>query len=387
MVEYVVANGKVYTEEGVLDPGYVKISEGKISEVGQGEYKGDLEVVDAAGRHVLPGFIDIHIHGGYGEDAMDASYDGLKHLSESLLSEGTTSYLATTMTQSKENIDRALTNIVKYKSSQNKEEAAEIAGVHLEGPFISEHKVGAQNPKYVQRPSAEAIEHFQHTAKGNIKIITFAPEVEGAQAVLEKLSDEIIFSMGHTVATFDEVNEAVEHGAKHATHLYNAGTPFEHRHPGLFGAAWTNDGIHTELIADGIHSHPAAVKIAYTMKGNQRFYLITDAMRAKGMSDGEYDLGGQNVIVKGSEARLASGALAGSILKMNDGLRNMLNFTGASLEEMWRVSSLNQAIALGIDQQKGSIQKGKDADIVVLDNEMNVSTTIKNGKLHDFKTQ
>ncbi|MGN5883837.1 N-acetylglucosamine-6-phosphate deacetylase [Staphylococcus simulans] len=387
MVEYVIANGKVYTEKGVLDPGYVKISEGKISEVGQGEYKGNLEVVDASGRHVLPGFIDIHIHGGYGEDAMDASYDGLKHLSESLLSEGTTSYLATTMTQSKENIDRALTNIVKYKSSQNKEEAAEIAGVHLEGPFISEHKVGAQNPKYVQRPSVEAIEHFQHTAEGNIKIITFAPEVEGAQAVLEKLSDEIIFSMGHTVATFDEVNEAVEHGAKHATHLYNAGTPFEHRHPGLFGAAWTNDGIHTELIADGIHSHPAAVKIAYTMKGNQRFYLITDAMRAKGMSDGEYDLGGQNVIVKGSEARLASGALAGSILKMNDGLRNMLNFTGASLEEMWRVASLNQAIALGIDQQKGSIQKEKDADIVVLDNEMNVSTTIKNGKLHDFKTQ
>ncbi|RIN76149.1 N-acetylglucosamine-6-phosphate deacetylase [Staphylococcus simulans] len=384
MTEYVVTNGKVYTETGVLDKGYVKISDGKISEVGQGDYQGDLEVVDAQGQYVLPGFIDIHIHGGYGEDAMDASFDGLKHLAESLLSEGTTSFLATTMTQSVENIDRALENIVEYKAVQDKENAAEIAGVHLEGPFISEHKVGAQNPKYVQRPSVDAIEHFQEKADGNIKVITFAPEVEGAKEVLEKLSDQIIFSMGHTVATFDEVNDAVEHGAKHVTHLYNAGTPFEHRAPGQFGAAWTNDGIHTELIADGIHSHPASVKIAYTMKGNKRFYLITDAMRAKGMSDGEYDLGGQNVIVKGSEARLESGALAGSILKMNDGLRNMLTFTGAPLEEMWRVTSLNQAIALGIDDYKGSIKEGKDADLVLLDQDMHVKTTIKNGQVHNY---
>ncbi|RIO60853.1 N-acetylglucosamine-6-phosphate deacetylase, partial [Mammaliicoccus sciuri] len=166
----------------------------------------------------------------------------------------------------------------------------------------------------------------------------------------------------HTVATFDEVNEAVAHGAKHVTHLYNAGTAFEHRNPGLSGAAWVNDELSTESIVDGIHSHPASVKIAYKQKGNKRFFLITDAMRAKGMPDGEYDLGGQNVVVKGSEARLTSGALAGSIWKMNEGLKNLIEFTGAPLDDLWRVTSLNQAIALKIEGDKGSIAIGKDAD-------------------------
>lgn len=385
MTEYVVANGRIYTEDKVMDQGYIRVADGKIAEVGAGEYTGDLQVIDAEGKNILPGFIDIHIHGGYGEDAMDASFEGLKHLSESLLSEGTTSYLATTMTQSVENIDRALENIVEYIQFQDTENAAEVAGVHLEGPFISEHKVGAQNPKYVQRPSVEAIQHFQGIAQGNIKIITFAPEVEGAEDTLKALSDYIIFSIGHTVATYDEVNEAVAHGAKHATHLYNAGTPFEHRSPGVFGAVWTNDHINAEAIVDGVHSHPAAVKTAFKMKGNQHFYLITDAMRAKGMPDGNYDLGGQNVIVKGSEARLASGALAGSILKMNDGVRNLMEFTGAPLEGVWRTTSFNQAIALGIDNKKGSIKVGKDADLVIVDDDIQVATTIKNGMIHTFE--
>ena len=191
--------------------------------------------------------------------------------------------------------------------------------------------------------------------------------------------------MGHTVATFEEANKAVNNGAKHVTHLYNAGTPFEHRNQGLFGAAWTNDGLSTELIVDGIHAHPAAIQIAYKQKGNKRFFLITDAMRAKGMPDGEYDLGGQNVIVKGSEARLETGALAGSILKMNEGLRNLIQYTGDTLEHLWRVTSLNQAIALDINHQKGSLQVGKDADIVIVDDEINVQTTIKEGQIHNFE--
>ncbi len=190
--------------------------------------------------------------------------------------------------------------------------------------------------------------------------------------------------MGHTVATFDEANEAVEHGAKHITHLYNAATPFEHRDPGVFGAAWTNEGLNTEIIVDGIHSHPASVNIAYKQKGNDHIYLITDAMRAKGMKDGEYDLGGQNVIVKGEEARLESGALAGSILKMNDGLRNLMTFTHDSLDNLWRVASLNQAKALKIDEAKGSLAIGKDADIVIANDEIEISKTIKAGTIHHF---
>jgi len=384
MAEYVIENGRIYTEEEIIERGYIIVKDDKITDVGKGDYEGALTTYDAQGQHVLPGFIDIHMHGGYGEDAMDASYDGLKHLAESLLSEGTTSFLATTMTQSDENITKALENIIEYQKQQNVLKAADIVGIHLEGPFISEHKVGAQNPAYVQRPSIKKVQQFQKTANNQIKVITFAPEVEGAHETLEALHDQIRFSIGHTVATFDETNEAVARGAKHVTHLYNAGTPFEHREPGVFGAAWTNDTLSTELIVDGIHSHPTAIQIAYKQKGNTRFFLITDAMRAKGMPDGEYDLGGQNVIVKGSEARLASGALAGSILKMNEGLKNLIQYTGDSLDNLWRVTSLNQAIALNIESQKGSLKAGKDADIVIVDDEITVQTTIKAGEIHKF---
>ena len=382
MSQYVITNGRIYTEAQVIEKGYLVVENGKISDIQKGDYKGHLNQIDVAGKHVLPGFIDIHIHGGYGEDAMDASYDGLNHLAKQLLSEGTTTFLATTMTQSDENIEKALNNIVACYENQTLGEAAEIGGVHLEGPFISEHKVGAQNPKYVQRPTVEKIRHFQEVAKGLIKIITFAPEVEGAHETLNELRDDIIFSMGHTVATFEEANEAVERGAKHVTHLYNAATPFEHRNPGVFGAAWTNQSLNTEIIGDGIHSHPAAVDIAYKQKGYTHMYLITDAMRAKGMKDGEYDLGGQNVIVKGKEARLENGALAGSILKMNEGLHNLIQFTHDSLDHLWRVASLNQAIALNIDKQKGSLSIGKDADIVIVDDHIQVDTTIKSGTIH-----
>ncbi|MBO3065963.1 N-acetylglucosamine-6-phosphate deacetylase [Staphylococcus shinii] len=384
MSKYVIANGRIYTENETIAQGYIIIDNGKIAQIGTGEYQGELTTIDLKGQHVLPGFIDIHMHGGYGEDAMDASFEGLKHLSESLLSEGTTSFLATTMTQSDENIIKALKNIVNYQGQQDNLNAASIVGIHLEGPFISEHKVGAQNPAYVQRPSVAKIQQFQEIANDQIKVMTFAPEVEGARETLAALHNQINFSIGHTVATFDEVNEAVAHGAKHVTHLYNAGTAFEHRNPGLSGAAWVNDKLSTESIVDGIHSHPASIKIAYKQKGNKRFFLITDAMRAKGMPDGEYDLGGQNVTVKGSEARLASGALAGSILKMNEGLKNLIKFTGASLDDLWRVTSLNQAIALNIEDNKGSIAVGKDADIVVVDDDMHVLTTIKSGEVHNF---
>ncbi|MEC5301165.1 MULTISPECIES: N-acetylglucosamine-6-phosphate deacetylase [Staphylococcus] len=384
MSKYVIANGRIYTENETIAQGYIIIDNGKIAQIGTGEYQGELTTIDLKGQHVLPGFIDIHMHGGYGEDAMDASFEGLKHLSESLLSEGTTSFLATTMTQSDENIIKALKNIVNYQGQQDNLNAASIVGIHLEGPFISEHKVGAQNPAYVQRPSVAKIQQFQEIANDQIKVMTFAPEVEGARETLAALHNQINFSIGHTVATFDEVNEAVAHGAKHVTHLYNAGTAFEHRNPGLSGAAWVNDKLSTESIVDGIHSHPASIKIAYKQKGNKLFFLITDAMRAKGMPDGEYDLGGQNVTVKGSEARLASGALAGSILKMNEGLKNLIKFTGASLDDLWRVTSLNQAIALNIEDNKGSIAVGKDADIVVVDDDMHVLTTIKSGEVHNF---
>ncbi|MGV3245095.1 N-acetylglucosamine-6-phosphate deacetylase [Staphylococcus sp. 11261D007BR] len=383
-MSYAIVNGKIYTEAGVISKGYIIVENDMIQAVETGEYSGDLDTIDAKGHNILPGFIDIHIHGGYGEDAMDASYEGLQHLAQQLLSEGTTSFLATTMTQSSEAIEQALTNIVKVQQQQDGKQTADIVGVHLEGPFISENKIGAQNPKFIQRPSAQQLQHFQDVANGLIKIVTIAPEVEGAEETIKTLKDDVIFSMGHTEVTFDQTNHASDIGVKHVTHLYNAGTPFLHRDPGMFGAAWTNPNISTEIIGDGVHSHPASVNIAYRQKGHEKMFLITDAMRAKGMPEGEYELGGQPVIVKDNEAHLKTGSLAGSILKMNDGLRNLMSFTGDSLENLWRVSSLNQAKALGIDQEKGSIAAGKKADLVIVNDEIQVKQTIKNGNVHPF---
>lgn len=367
-----ITNATIYTEEGVIENGYITFNE-MIHEIGSGPYQGAAETIDADGNTLLPGFIDIHIHGGYGADAMDATPEALDTLSTGLLSEGTTSFLATTMTESLPRVKKALENIATYES-----EGAEVLGIHLEGPFISEHKVGAQDPKYVIRPSIELVNELQHAAKHKIKIITIAPEVEGAHAVLQHF-DDIIFSAGHTVATFDEMNDAVDKGLRHITHLYNAATGFTHRAPGAFGAAWINDNLKTECIVDGVHSHPAAVEIAYRLKGRDRFMVITDAMRAKGLGDGESELGGQIVNVCGSEARLADGTLAGSVLKMNDGLKNFMAWTSETLDNAWRVMSYNQAVALQVDDRIGSIKVGKQADFVLLDDKFNVLSTVKRG--------
>lgn len=379
-MRYVIKSKNIFTEEGIID-GYIIINNNKIENVQSGSYSGGDSVYDYQNAYILPGFIDIHIHGGYGEDAMDASFEGLKHLSKSLLSEGTTSFLPTTMTQSNENIIQALQNI---KNVHNDEyEGAEILGVHLEGPFISEEKIGAQNPKYVQQPNVEQLKTFQEQSGDLIKIITFAPEKKGAKEMIESFP-EIIFSIGHSAATYEQAEQAVANGARHITHLYNGSSGFQHREPGVVGMALTNDNIHTELIVDGLHAHPASVKLAITAKGNEKFYLITDAMRAKGKPDGVYDLGGQAVIVKDGEARISSGALAGSVLKMNHGLKQLLEYSGKDLSELWRVTSLNQAIALKIDDSKGSIKEGKDADIVILDENFEVISTIKSGKRYEF---
>lgn len=381
MQHYILKNAKIYTEEKVIENGYIEIKNGKIKNVQSGQYDGSLTMFDANGQNVIPGFIDIHIHGGYGQDAMDSTEDALNILTENLLYEGTTSFLATTMTQSTKAVVEALENIANYEPKDSLR--AEILGVHLEGPFISEHKVGAQNPKYVARPSVEKLEDFQRHAKNNIKIVTIAPEVEGAIDTIQSLSEKVIFSAGHTVTDYEGMVNASKKGLKHVTHLYNAQTGFTHREPGVFGAALTDDNLTVEVIVDGIHSHPAAVKLAFLSKGNENFCVITDAMRAKGMTDGKYDLGGQDVIVENNEARLENGALAGSILLMNKGLKNLIDFTQSTLEDTWRTTSLNQAKRLKVDDRLGSIKLGKDADLVIVDSEINVLTTIKKGYIID----
>lgn len=361
--------------------GYVVIDGEYIHEIGEGVYNGAIDQrIDGQGQHLLPGFIDIHIHGGYGQDTMDADLQALRILSEGLLTEGTTSFLATTMTENMERVAEAMEAAVQFSHHNG----AELIGIHMEGPFISADKVGAQNPQYVIAPTIEQINRLQQRADGMIKIITMAPEVNGAMDVIQSLGKDIIISLGHTAADYDQMNEAAQRGARHITHLYNAATGFNHRQPGAFAAAWLNDQFSVECIVDGVHSHPAAVLLAYRLKGIDKLMLITDSMRAKGMPDGAYELGGQLVYKTGESAVLSDGTLAGSVLTMNGALRNLMQFTGVPLEKAWRTASYNQAAALGMLHDRGSIEKGKYADLVLVDQEINVLMTVKKGYIKNI---
>ncbi|CAM3602504.1 N-acetylglucosamine-6-phosphate deacetylase [Erysipelothrix urinaevulpis] len=377
-----IINGKLYLEDRVIDNGYIKIENDKIISLGKMEFAPkDDTIIDAEGMNVLPGFIDQHIHGANGADHMDATQKALKDIASFLPKEGTTSYLATTMTQSVENVDKALEEIVKYVETDNKPGEAEILGIHLEGPFISKKHVGAQNPDYVQKPTIDSFNHFWKTAKGKIKLITYAPE-EAEKGFTNRLRElGVIPSAGHTDSTFDQIVAEIPEGLSNLTHFHNAMTPHHHREPGVVTAGFMYPELKAELIVDGIHLHPHIVDASYKIKGVDNVIAITDAMRAKGLPDGEYDLGGQTVYKKGKECRIESGSLAGSVAEMDFVVRNLRDFTGCSMEDLVKMSSANSAKHLEVFDRKGSLTAGKDADIVIVDNDINVQATICRGVL------
>lgn len=330
---------------------------------------------------VVPGFIDQHVHGAAGSDAMDGTIEDLSKIANALASEGTTGFLATTMTQSPENIKKAL-NAVKDYISSKKETGAEILGVHLEGPFISKDFVGAQPIEYVADPSVEVFKEYQDASGDNIKIVTLAPEVEGSSELIKYLSENgIVASIGHTNAKYEDVKKAVGNGAKNLTHTYNAMKPVHHREVGTVGSGFLFDELTCECICDGIHVSAPAIKLLYKNKPNDKLVLITDAMRAKHMPDGVSELGGQVVIVKNGEARLENGTLAGSVLTMNKAVKNVMNFLGLSLEETIKLATINPAKNLGIFDRVGSIEVGKLANFVILDENLEVVKTIREGKV------
>ena len=377
-----IVNGKLYLEDRVIENGYIKIENDKIISLGEMEFAPkDQDVIDAKGMNVMPGFIDQHIHGANGSDHMDASQEALKTIASFLPKEGTTSYLATTMTQSVENVDKALVEIVEYINNDNPAGEAEVLGIHLEGPFISEKHVGAQNPKYVMKPTLEAFEHFWDVSEHKIKLITYAPE-EAEAGFTNKLREVgVVPSAGHTDSYYDELVEKIPEGLSNLTHFHNAMTPHHHRNPGAVTAGLMHPELKAELIVDGVHLHPHVVNASYQLKGVDNVIAITDAMRAKGLPDGEYDLGGQTVYKKGKECRIESGSLAGSVAEMDFVVRNLKEFTGCSMQDLVKMSSVNSAKQLSVYDRKGSLTAGKDADIVIVDNDINVQATICRGVL------
>ncbi|ARI76442.1 N-acetylglucosamine-6-phosphate deacetylase [Halobacillus mangrovi] len=376
-----VTGGTVVTETGMIENGYILIVDGQIVDYGHKENtQKDVDEVFELNETdiIMPGFIDIHIHGAAGHDTMDATEEALRVMAETLPKEGTTSFLATTITDTDEHITDALRNAAKF--SKTDYDGAEMLGVHLEGPFISLQHAGAQPESCIIPSSIELFEKWQKAAEGLIRVVTLAPEEKNGMELVRYLGDnDVIPSIGHSHATFDEVSEAVNHGLKHATHLFNAMRPMHHREPGVVGAVFLNASLLAEIIFDRIHVTNEMVRLAYRTLGSDRMMLITDSMRGKCLREGTYDLGGQEVTINGGEARLANGTLAGSVLKMSDAVRHLSSFEESSELDVMKMASWNAAKSLGVDDRKGSIKKGKDADLVVLDSELSVKQTFCRG--------
>lgn len=342
------------------------------------------EIIDAKGNFVSPGFIDMHVHGSFGYDVMDATEEALSSISSVLAQNGVTGFLPTTMTMSKEKIYASLDNV--RNSMKKKINGAKILGAHMEGPFINKKYKGAQQSDFIMNPTFKFIEKYIDV----IKLITLAPEEdENFEFIKETVKKtNIILSIGHSNAQYEEAMDAIKCGVSHATHTFNAMTPLNHRKPGIVGAI-LNSPIYCELIADGIHVHPAIFNILKKVKGLDKIILITDSMRAGCLKDGISELGGQRVIVANNSARLEDGTLAGSILKLNEGVKNFMDNTDIDICEAISLVSINPARELGIDELKGSLDVGKYADIIILDSNFNIQQTIVEGntvfKINEMK--
>lgn len=330
---------------------------------------------------VVPGFIDEHIHGSAGADAMDGTVSALETIARSIAGEGTVGFLATTMTQSPENISKAMSAVKEYKS-EKRSYGADVLGVHLEGPYINKSKAGAQPEIYICNPSIEQFSKYNVLSGNNIKIVTFAPENDGSREFVGYLKEKgIRANVGHTSAKFTLAEEALNWGATGITHTFNAQSAFTHREAGVVGAALLLDDYTCELICDTIHVSVPAIKILVKNKPHDKLVLITDAMRAKNLGDTVSELGGQTVYVKNGEARLADGTLAGSVLRMNDAIKNMVTKCGVDFCTAVDFASANPARNLGIFDKIGSIEEGKNASFAVLDKDFNVLMTIRDGEI------
>jgi N-acetylglucosamine-6-phosphate deacetylase len=375
-----ITNAEMITPTAHWKRGWLLCQDGRIDRMSDGDAPAfdGIESFNAKGLILLPGFIDVHVHGGAGHEVMDAQPETLAHLAKFYAKHGCTSFLATTWTDTRERICTALTNIATHIGSQSN--GATVLGAHLEGPYLNPEKCGAQNIEYIRRAARDEALEFLDT--GVIRLLALAPEyAENHWLITECLRRGITVSAAHTAASYEQVRAAVRMGLKQTTHTFNAMTGLHHRDPGTLGAALTTSEIRCELIADNIHVHPGAMDVLYRAKGAEGVILITDAVRGTGMPDGEYPIDDRVTIVRDGAVRLKDGTLAGSTLTMEKALSNFMQATGRPLSELWRTSSLNAARAISVSARKGSIEVGKDADLVLVDSDINVQLTIVEGRI------
>jgi N-acetylglucosamine-6-phosphate deacetylase len=337
--------------------------------------------IPATERTAIPGFVDVHIHGAGGRDVMEGSTEALSTMTETVAKHGTTSLLATTVTAGTETTIKSLEGISAYIAKQYEADStrAEILGIHFEGPFISAARRGVHPAEALKLPSAELLEKFLQAAGGHAQILTIAPELLGAMPCIDAARKAgLVVALGHTDATYEQARAGIAHGARHAVHVYNAMRPFSHRDSGVIGAVLTSTEVTAELIADGVHVDDTAMRLLLQAKGAGGVILISDGTSATGMPDGNYMLGGLQVTVSGGVCRNAEGKLAGSTLTLDRALRNIVAL-GAPLADAVRMLTLNPASLLGIEFKKGALRAGADADVLLLDEELNVTNVWARG--------
>lgn len=373
-----IIGGKIILKDRIVESSallYSNVIEGVVP---LGSVPEDAEIIDAKGGYIAPGLIDMHIHGYLGKDVCDGEEESIRTISKGLLANGVTGYLPTTMTVDMKVIRKALEVCRSLKNESKDWDGSVILGCHAEGPFISESKKGAQDAKYILKPDAAFVKEYADI----IKTITLAPETDEKDfAAIRQITrdTDVIISMGHTSADYDTAMASVNAGVKHATHLFNAMTPMQHRAPGVVAAALNSD-VSCELIVDTFHVDVSLYDMLWKLKG-RKLCFITDCLPAGGLPEGEYTLGGAKIIYKGIVCRLEDGTVAGSILHLNKGVWNVYTNSNIPLYECVNCASLNPATVLGIDKAKGSLDVGKDADIIITDNEFNVEKTIIGGKI------
>ena len=373
----ILTNAKIVLPDRIIT-GAILLNDGKIKKIYEGRMVGELGGIDVEGRYIVPGFIDVHIHGAGGADAMDNTEEALRTISKFIAQHGTTSFLATTLTSSKETLKEVLEKIGKLQNENI--EGATIFGAHMEGPYFDVQYKGAQNDKYIKPAGIKEIEEYLNVKPGLVKLFSMAAKGEGALESIKFLKENgVVVSVGHSGVSFEEVQAAVKAGISHSTHTYNGMKGFTHREPGVVGAVMLNDSVNAEIIFDKIHVHPEAVRLLIKTKGVDRVVCITDAMCATGLPDGNYKLGELDVYVRDGQARLISNdALAGSVLTMDKAFKHLIEL-GYSLFDAVKMTSTNAAKEFGLNA--GVLQEGKDADIVLLNPDYSVEMTIVKGEV------
>ena len=365
-----LVNAAYLDQDFRLVRGDLEIEGGRIRQVGEklSWSQNDL-VVDCQGYTIVPGFVDVHIHGCAGADTCDGKRESIDAMAEFLLTKGVTSFCPTTMTVDRAEIEAAL--LAAKACVDQPGPGARVVGVNMEGPFIAAARKGAQKEEAILPPDPELFRHFQELSGGIVRLVDIAPEQPGGLAFIREVKDLCAVSIAHTTANYDQAKESFDAGITHATHLFNAMSGLHHRDPGVVGAVFDDSRVYAELICDGFHIHPAALRAAFQVLGD-RALVISDSMRANGMPEGEpFDLGGQMVTVREGKATLADGTIAGSVSNLHQEVKNLVRF-GIPLEQAVKAASLIPARSIGLEEEIGSIAPGKRADLVVLDENLDI---------------